>query len=189
MPSDSSTCPDSGASVGTVDAGAWNALNRDDNPFTDHRFLATLEASGCVGGDTGWRPAPFANPDSGTCAPAWLKFHSHGEFVFDFAWAEAAHRAGMRWYPKLLVAAPLTPVTGPRLLGRDSGARASLVKEFEAFVEDGKLSSCGINFCDAVDRETLDQTDWLKRFDWQFHWHNRGYRDFDSFLAELRSKP
>ncbi|MAS05753.1 MAG: GNAT family N-acetyltransferase [Ahrensia sp.] len=190
MPSDSSISPDSGApSVGAVDADAWNALNRDDNPFTDHRFLATLEASGCVGGDTGWRPAPFANPASGACAPAWLKFHSHGEFVFDFAWAEAAHRAGLRWYPKLLVAAPLTPVTGPRLLGRDSAARASLVRDFEAFVEDGQLSGCGINFCDAVDRQTLDPTDWLERFDWQFHWHNRGYRDFDAFLAELRSKP
>ena len=190
MPSDSSISPDPDkASIGAVDGQAWNALNRDDNPFSDHRFLAALAACGCIGGDTGWQSSPFASSESGACAPAWLKFHSHGEFVFDFAWAEAAHRAGLRWYPKLLVAAPLTPVTGPRLLGRDSDARAALVERLEAFVEERQLSSCGINFCDAVDRETLDQTDWLKRFDWQYHWQNRDYSDFDAFLNELRSKP
>jgi len=190
MPSDSSISPDlEKASIGAVDGQVWNALNRDDNPFSDHRFLAALAACGCIGGDTGWQSSPFANSESGACAPAWLKFHSHGEFVFDFAWAEAAHRAGLRWYPKLLVAAPLTPVTGPRLLAGDFEARAALVERLEVFVEEHQLSSCGINFCDTVDRETLDQTHWLKRFGWQYHWHNRNYRDFDAFLNELRSKP
>lgn len=190
MPNDSSISPEyAPTSVSAGDSKAWNALNRDGNPFVDHRFLAALEASACIDGDTGWQSTPFLHAEHGACAPAWLKFHSHGEFVFDFAWAEAAHRAGLRWYPKLLVAAPLTPVTGPRLLGRDSDARAAIVENLAAFVEDRQLSGCGINFCDAVDRATLDQTDWLKRFDWQFHWHNRGYRDFDAFLTELRSKP
>ncbi len=190
MPNDSSINPDAGAAlIGAADAKAWNALNRGDNPFSDHRFLTTLEQCSCIGGDTGWKSARFTNPASDACAPAWLKLHSHGEFVFDFAWAEAAHRAGLRWYPKLLVAVPLTPVTGPRLLGRDSDTRAAIVQRLEAFVEDRHLSSCSINFCDTVDRETLDQTAWLKRFDWQFHWHNRGYRNFEEFLAGLRSKP
>lgn len=222
MPSDSSINPDAGAaSIEAVDAGAWNALNRGNNPFSDHRFLAALSACGCVGGDTGWHyagqsfeqlsdqvsdkspeqssdrlpnqpsenSAPFANCPSGASAATWLKFHSRGEFVFDFAWAEAAHRAGLRWYPKLLVAAPLTPVTGPRLLGHDSNARAALVDNLQACVDEHRLSSCAINFCDSVDQDTLDQTDWLQRFDWQFHWHNRGYRDFDAFLGALRSKP
>lgn len=190
MPSDSSISPDPGAALtGGVDATAWNALNREQNPFSDHRFLAALAQCGCVGGETGWQTASL--PDTGTdaCTPAWLKFHSHGEFVFDFAWAEAAHRAGLRWYPKLLVAVPLTPVTGPRLLANDPDARAALVEHLERVVEDRQLSGCHINFCDAVDRETLDRTDWLRRFDWQFHWYNRSYRDFDAFLAAMRSKP
>ncbi|MEX0915751.1 MAG: GNAT family N-acetyltransferase [Wenzhouxiangellaceae bacterium] len=191
MPSDTSINLDPAtAPIGAVDEAEWNALNRDGNPFTDHRFLTALEQSGCVGGQTGWQSIPIAlDPESGPYTPAWLKFHSHGEFVFDFAWAEAAHRVGLRWYPKLLVAAPLTPVTGPRLLGRDLDQRTRLLQRLEAVVEANELSSCSINFCDVKDREALDRSQWLRRFDWQFHWHNRDYRSFDDFLTALRSKP
>lgn len=191
MPNGSSTSPEPNlAPIGAIGQDAWNALNRGANPFTDQRFLGALEASGCVGGDTGWQHAPIAqDPAAGACAPAWLKFHSHGEFVFDFAWAEAAHRAGIRWYPKLLIAAPLTPVTGPRLLGHEVGPREALITQLEETVERERLSSCGINFCDLQDHELLEDRQWLGRFDWQFHWHNRGYRDFDDFVAGLRSKP
>jgi len=191
MPNDSSTSPEPNAApLGAVGEARWNALNRGANPFTDHRFLSALQRAGCVGGNTGWQYAPVAQDSpAGACAPAWLKFHSHGEFVFDFAWAEAAHRAGMRWYPKLLIAAPLTPVTGPRLLGHEAAPREALIEQLEEIVERDQLSSCGINFCDAPDHALLDRRGWLGRFDWQFHWRNRGYRDFDEFLAALRSKP
>ena len=191
MPNDSSTSPEPNAApISAVGEESWNALNRGANPFTDHRFLSALEQAGCVGDNTGWQHAPMAqDPASGVCAPAWLKFHSHGEFVFDFAWAEAAHRAGIRWYPKLLVAAPLTPVTGPRLLGHESAPREALIEKLEEVVERDQLSSCGVNFCDALDHELLERRGWLGRFDWQFHWHNHDYRDFDDFLARLRSKP
>jgi len=194
MPNGSSTSPEPGGApggaIGAIGRDAWNALNRDGNPFIDHRFLAALEQCGCVGGETGWQPAPVGrNPDGGAYAPAWLKFHSHGEFVFDFAWADAAHRDGMRWYPKLLVAAPLTPVTGPRLLGPEPALRTALIERLEHVVARDRLSSCSVNFCDAQDDELLRARHWLTRFDWQFHWHNRGYRDFDEFLAALRSKP
>lgn len=189
MRNDTSTSPDD-PRIGARPADHWNAGNRGRNPFTDHRFLAALEQCGCVGEGTGWRSAAAGSttPD-GAFAPAWIKHHSHGEFVFDFAWAEAAHRSGLRWFPKLLVAVPLTPVAGPRLMGGDDGARAALLDELEARVQRDSLSGCAINFCDASDREILDDSAWLSRSDWQFHWINRGYESFDDFLGTLRSKP
>ncbi|MGK7295413.1 MAG: GNAT family N-acetyltransferase [Candidatus Wenzhouxiangella sp. M2_3B_020] len=189
MRNDTSTNPDH-PRVGARPAARWNAVNRGRNPFTDHRFLAALEDCGCVGEGTGWQSAAAGTTSPNEAfAPAWIKHHSHGEFVFDFAWAEAAHRSGLRWFPKLLVAVPLTPVTGPRLLGGDDRARAALVDELEARVNHESLSSCAINFCDAADREILDDSAWLSRGDWQFHWFNRGYENFDDFLGALRSKP
>ncbi|MFN2334856.1 MAG: GNAT family N-acetyltransferase [Wenzhouxiangellaceae bacterium] len=185
----SGAAPSGPSAIRRIHSAAWNTLNRDANPFTDHRFLAALEQSGCVGGASGWQPAPIVSGQSPPgFAPAWLKQHSHGEFVFDFVWADAAHRAGIRWYPKLLVAAPMTPVTGPRLLGNEA-TRAQLLAELEHRVLADRLSSCAINFCDRPDCELLDQSAWLARSNWQFHWFNRGYNDFDAFLARLRSKP
>lgn len=188
MPSDSSTSPDA-ARLGAVPREHWNALNRDANPFTDHRFLAALERCGCIGPDAGWTPALTATEAKRALAPAWIKHHSHGEFVFDFTWAEAAHRAGLRWYPKLLVGVPLTPVAGPRLLGDDPAERDALVESLERRVIDDDLSSCAVNFCDARDAADLERREWLGRSDWQFHWFNDGYADFDAFLDRLRSKP
>jgi hypothetical protein len=172
----------------------WNSLCRATGPFVDWRFLAAAEESGCVGGSTGWRPLPlieYAEDEVACAAPAWLKAHSHGEFVFDFAWAQASHQAGMPWYPKLLLAAPFTPVTGPRLLGaeRYPDAAARLVNRIEGLVEDRKLWSAGINFCDGADAAVLREAGWLERFDWQYHWRNDSYRDFDDFLDRLRRKP
>ncbi|MDX1626210.1 MAG: peptidogalycan biosysnthesis protein [Wenzhouxiangellaceae bacterium] len=190
MQSDSSTSPEGGGSARSlardIPRAEWNALNRNENPFTDHRFLAALETAGCVGAETGWDPLPLS--EAGGFAPAWRKHHSHGEFVFDFAWAEAAHRAGLRWFPKLLVAAPYSPVTGPRLLG-DAKARVALVEALERRVAAEGSGVASVNFCDAVDRETLTEAEWLSRWDWQYHWHNHGYRDFEDFLDRLRSKP
>ncbi|MFW5927081.1 MAG: GNAT family N-acetyltransferase, partial [Wenzhouxiangella sp.] len=172
----------------------WNGLDPSAGPFVDWRFLAGLERAGCVGPGTGWRSLPLIESESGRpvcAAPAWLKDHSHGEFVFDWVWAHAAGQAGLAWYPKLLVAAPFSPVTGPRLLGADShsGAAERLVERLESRVEHDGLSSAGINFCTRADAAVLRRAGWLERHDWQFHWRNPGYRDFDDFLSRLRRKP
>lgn len=153
--------------------------------FVDSRFLRALSDNNCTGPGTGW------NPVQGIDAPAFLKTHSHGEFVFDWMWAQAAQQAGIRWYPKLLIAAPFSPVTGPRLcVNQPSLERAQqTLTQIEAFCQDAKLSNAGINFCSALDREALDSSDWLPRFDWQFHWENQSYRDFEDFLSTLKRKP
>jgi len=173
---------------------AWNGLCERTGPFADWRFLASLEDAGCVGSATGWQPLPFLAGDENApqcAAPAWLKHHSHGEFVFDFAWAGAAQAAGLAWYPKLLVAAPFTPVTGPRLLGaeRNPRAAAEVVARMEGFVAENALLSAGVNFCSEADARVLRQAEWLERFDWQYHWRNPGYRDFEDFLGHLKRKP
>jgi uncharacterized protein len=179
---------------GEFTEAAWNGLARRTGPFVDWRFLASLEEAGCIGRHNGWEPCvPLVQRDTGlaAAAPAFLKTHSHGEFVFDWAWARAAHAAGMHWYPKLLVAAPFSPVPGPRLLGaeRDRQSAEALVEQIESLVDQRTLSSAGVNFCDHHDAEVLRAAGWLERFDWQFHWHNPGYRDFDDFLDNLKRKP
>ncbi len=172
----------------------WNGLARTTGPFVDWRFLSSLEDADCIGHAGGWTPClPLIRDDRGlrAAAPAFLKAHSHGEFVFDWAWAHASQSAGMPWYPKLLLAAPFSPVPGPRLLGAESdpaSARA-LVDRIEGLVHERALSSAGVNFCDASDTAILREAGWLERFDWQFHWHNPGYRDFDDFLDQLKRKP
>ncbi len=175
------------------DEAAWNGLCAT-GPFVDWRFLASAEDAGCVGGSTGWHPFALTESENGVlagAAPAWLKEHSHGEFVFDFAWAHASHQAGMAWYPKLLVAAPFNPVTGPRLLGAEDHPQTGLhlVEQMEAVVEELGLWSAGVNFCNQADTTILREAGWLERFDWQYHWRNDGYRDFDDFLSRLRRKP
>ncbi|MFU8878310.1 MAG: GNAT family N-acetyltransferase [Wenzhouxiangellaceae bacterium] len=187
MPNASSTTAE-GRLFGTIEAGRWNALNRDGGPFTDHRFLQALHAAGCLADTSGWHLLPVAC-QSGV-APTWLKHHSHGEFVFDHLWADAAHRAGLHWFPKLVVAVPLTPVPGPRLLADDDAGRTQLVELLEHQVAEHHASSCAINFCDRQDQATLGRMpNWLARSGWQFHWHNRGWGDFDDFLGSLRHKP
>ncbi|NKI34795.1 GNAT family N-acetyltransferase [Wenzhouxiangella sp. XN79A] len=181
MQKSSSTSPEAG-DLARLDPAAWNALNRDENPFTDARFLRAAGESGCVEGATGWHWA-------GLALPGWIKLHSHGEFVFDFAWADAAQRNGLPWYPKLLIAAPFTPVTGPRLFGHDRDARAAALAGIEQRLTDDGLPAASINFGDAHDAEVLDDSTWLGRFGWQYHWHNRDWRSFDDFLAALRAKP
>lgn len=153
-------------------------------PFVDARFLKALEETGCVGPQTGW--LPISDLDS----PAYLKTHSHGEFVFDWMWADAAHRAGIRWYPKLLVAAPFSPVVGPRLgLKAHSPQKgAESLERIEAYLADHDLMYASINFCDSIDQAVLEQSPWLMRCDWQYHWQNRGYCTFEDFLATLKRK-
>jgi len=178
-----------------IAADAWNALLPDDNPFVDHAFLAGLEQHGCVAPAQGWQPYHLGIYDGDrliAAAPLYLKGNSHGEFVFDWSWASAYARNGLPYYPKLLCAVPYSPVTGPRLLvgrGADAPAlRERLIAAMRGEAQRLGLSSAHLNF--AIDAEVapFDGSDWLPRFDWQFHWHNAGWRDFDGFLAALNHR-
>lgn len=179
-----------------VDAADWARLDHADNPFLAHAFLAALEASGSISAETGWTPQHLALFEGGRLcafAPTYLKMHSHGEFVFDWAWADAYRRHGYAYYPKLLTAVPYSPVTGPRLLVRrdhpEPGALRDRLVGFalEACDQLG-CSSWHCNFVTDADGDALAAPGLLRRADWQFHWHNRGYGHFDDFLAALRSR-
>jgi predicted N-acyltransferase len=175
-----------------IPAEAWNALRPDDNPFLDHRFLAGLERHGCIDARHGWLPHHVAIHDGSrlvAAAPLYLKGNSHGEFVFDWSWAHAYAEHGLAYYPKLLCAVPYSPVGGPRLLtarGEEAGAlRGVLIEAIRARAGELDLSSAHANFSSEADADALAATGWLPRFDWQFHWRNRGWRTFDDFLAAL----
>lgn len=179
----------------SLDAGAWDACIPPGAPFTTHAFLSALEDSGSVGGDSGWRPLHLcARTSDGTVAgvaPLYLKSHSYGEYVFDWAWADAYARAGGTYYPKLQCAVPFTPATGPRLLVRPNapaGTRLALAKELVGIAERLNVSSLHVTFPDEADRETLAQAGLMKRTGHQYHWENRGYATFDDFLAALSSR-
>ena len=178
-----------------IDAAAWNALLPDDNPFLDHAFLSGLEHCDCVTPDQGWQPYHLGIYDDDrlvAAAPLYLKGNSHGEFVFDWSWASAYARHGLEYYPKLLCAVPYSPVTGPRLLvgTRDDGdaLRALLIETMRREAVRLRVSSAHLNFASSADVAAFEGADWLPRFDWQFHWHNRGWRDFEEFLASLNHK-
>ncbi|MGH8090217.1 MAG: peptidogalycan biosysnthesis protein, partial [Rudaea sp.] len=174
-----------------INAAQWNALLPDDNPFLDHAFLSGLEEFGCLDAAHGWRPHHLGLYDGGKlvgAAPLYLKGNSHGEYVFDWSWAHAYARNGLDYYPKLLCAVPYSPIAGPRLLG-DPSLRTNLIDAFRAESERLDLSSVHLNFCTEADAAAFaHRSEWMPRFDWQFHWRNRGWRDFDDFLAALKPK-
>ena len=178
--------------VGAIPADQWDALAGRGNPFVGHAFLTALEDSGSVGPGTGWDPAPIVIEDArGTplaAMPAWLKSHSQGEYVFDHAWADAWHRAGGRYYPKLQIAVPFTPATGPRLLLADEAYAAPLLRAAETLCAQNGLSSAHATFIEPGQRHLFERAGWLLRNDIQFHWHNRGYGSFEDFLADLSSR-
>jgi uncharacterized protein len=165
------------------------------NPFVSHAFLSALEESGCVSGRTGWGPAHVLVEDAAgglvAAAPCYLKTHSQGEYVFDHGWADAFERAGGRYYPKLQVSAPFTPVTGPRLLaspGAPAGAKTALVAGLRALRAQTKASSIHLTFLPEEDCTELAGEGFLARSGQQFHWFNDGYDSFDDFLAALASR-
>jgi predicted N-acyltransferase len=187
------------ASIQELDPTHWNALGAGGNPFTRHEFLAALERNHCVGRRTGWEPRYLVLREGGVpaaAAAAFVKTHSFGEFVFDFAWAKAYERIGRRYYPKLLLAAPFTPATGPRLLVRPDLDREVLAKRLlqalEQHVQAHGISSVHATFLDEDARAACEARGWLLRRDCQFHWTNRGYGTFEdylgSFTAEKRKK-
>lgn len=182
--------------VASVPAERWNALVGDDSPFLEWEWLASLEEAGTLGAERGWLPRPLLGYDEDdelvVAAPIYVKGHSEGEFVFDFAWADAAQRAGMDYYPKLLVAVPFTPVGGARLLTAPGVARAPWIRGAGRFLQElckgNQLSGVHINFCREDEYEALRDDGWLARLGLQYHWVNRGYHGFDDYLGELRSK-
>lgn len=178
--------------VSSFDANQWNALGGDRNPFVSHEFLTALEESQSVGEGTGWDPVPIAVVDGDekllAAMPSYAKGHSQGEYVFDHAWADALHRAGRQYYPKLQIAAPFTPANGPRLLLSDPAYAPYLLKGAELVCEQNGLSSAHATFIDEQQVSMFEAGDWLIRNDIQFHWHNRDYSSFDDFLDELSSR-
>jgi len=178
-----------------IDAAAWNALLAQQaapTPFMRHEYLAALHASGSALPRTGWAPRFVLLERGGTlhaACPVYLKTHSYGEYVFDWAWADAYRRHGLRYYPKLLTAVPFTPVTGSRLLALDSGARRALVDALRTLAHDGKLSSAHALYVDETEASTFADAGWMLRHGVQFHWQaddSAPASDFAGFLSTLQ---
>lgn len=184
------------ASLHEIPARCWDALHDGTNPFVSHAFLAGLESTGCLRPRWGWSPLHAGLWDGDAllaAAPGYSKGNSHGEFVFDHAWAHAYARHGLDYYPKWLVAVPYSPVPGPRLLARDAAARQRLCRAMAELAAERGLSSLHVNFLPEAELADCPD-DWLARTDVQFHWQNpppgspKHWRDFDDFLAALNHR-
>ena len=180
-------------SYGDVDPAAWDALVADGSPFLEHAFLWGLEEEACATPETGWGPRPivvYQGERLVAGAPGWVKAHSMGEFVYDHAWADAAHRAGIEYYPKLILGVPFSPVTGQRLLVHPDEPREAWLGALLAGVEAAVEGTRGLH----VLFDTEAEASWLAergaflRLQYQFHWRNEGYSCFEDFLARFRSK-
>ncbi|HEX7368706.1 MAG TPA: GNAT family N-acetyltransferase [Rhodanobacteraceae bacterium] len=182
-------------SISNIDALAWDALAATRNPFVSHAFLAALEQTGCIREAYGWRAQHLTLHEGDALVgalPLYVKGNSHGEYVFDWAWADAWERAGGDYYPKFLCAVPYSPVTGPRLLAGGSPdaalQRATLATALRELVDRTGLSSAHVDFLTEDQTSAFDDT-WLSRSDWQFQWRNPGdWRDFQDYLDALTHK-
>ena len=174
-----------------IPTAAWDALHDGRNPFIAHAFLSGLETTGCLREEWGWSPCHVGLWEGDAlvaAAPGYLKTNSHGEFVFDHAWAHAYAQHGLEYFPKWLGAVPYSPVTGPRLLARDDIAKRTLLAVIEGLVRDSGLSSAHVNFLEDAD-EVAFENRWLLREDIQYHWRNTaGWQDFEGFLAAMDHK-
>lgn len=177
-----------------IPADEWNALEGGiDNPFLRYEFLANLERHGCVGDHWGWRPRHLVlRGDDGVlrgAVPLYLKDNSYGELVFDFAWADAYQRSGLRYYPKLVSAIPYSPIPGPRLLVHAAADRADietqLIAAAHALVHDESASSLHWLFPNDAQMDALERHGFLRRTGCQYHWFNRGYASFDHYLERF----
>jgi hypothetical protein len=172
----------------------WDALVGEATPFLKWDWLDSLERSGCVNEQTGWLPHHIVVEKGGelvAACPMYLKLHSMGEFVFDYEWAEAAHRSGIQYYPKMLVGVPFTPVTGHRFLTAEGEDRGQLIQfmghALAKIAGDNKISSVHVNFCLADERAALEAVGFFPRNGIQYHWQNRKFSSFDDYLASFRS--
>lgn len=179
-------------SISEITAPQWDQLLEASGciqPFLRHRFLALLEDSACVGAESGWQPCHLAVERAGrivAVSPLYLKSHSWGEYVFDWAWADAYQRHGLRYYPKALSAIPFTPVPGPRMLAIDRPAGQALAQAMIQFTRAQGLSSLHVLFPSEDEALDLQAAGAMLRRGVQFHWHNAGWSDFGQFLASLR---
>jgi predicted N-acyltransferase len=179
-----------------LDPAAWDALVGDASPFLEWGWLASLEEAGCVSQRTGWLPQHLALWDDGGrligACPLYVKGHSQGEFVFDHGWAQAAARAGIRYYPKLLVATPFTPATGVRFLAHPTADRRLVVTQLGTALRElcgeERYSSAHVNFCTPDEADDLEALGYVRRAGYQFQWINPGWQTFDDYLGALRSK-
>lgn len=175
-----------------ISAQEWNALSGPDNPFMQHGFFKAVEASRSASAETGWMACHFCiKGEDGKAAalmPAYIKSHSQGEYVFDHSWADALHRAGGKYYPKLQASVPFTPATGPRLLTRDPALKTALIRGAQSFAEQKGISGLHLTFLTQEDRAACQAAGLAMRTDQQFHWQNDGYQTFDDFLAALSSR-
>jgi len=190
------------SSLSEVGQPAWDALvamQADANPFLSFSFLHALHESGSASVESGWQPQYLTlwqdtelttglTTELAAALPLYAKFHSYGEYVFDWAWADAYQRNGLDYYPKLLSAIPFTPVTGGRLLARDEVARAALVTALQDLQTTNKLSSTHILYPPQQQAQLLEEAGFLLRSGVQFHWQNAGYADFAQFLSTLEQK-
>ena len=184
------------ASIRDIPETSWDELaGPDAPPFVRHRFLRALEDTGCVGEESGWIPSHLTLNEDGeliAAAPAYVKTNSEGEFVFDHAWANLAHRLGLAYYPKLVCAVPFTPATGPRLLVRTGVERKRAFAVFAAgiaeIVQQAELSSAHVLFPHDADTGLLEDAGLMRRSGIQFQFHNEGYASFDDYLARFSSK-
>lgn len=181
--------------IADIPADAWDACAGGANPFVSHTFLSALEDSATLGAENGWlvRHVVVRGPmgDIVACTPMYAKSHSYGEYVFDWAWADAFERAGGRYYPKLLCAVPFTPVTGPRLLvhpNAPEGTKSLLIDAMVDIARRMAVSSLHVTFPDKNDWTALGNKNFIPRVGRQYHWSNPGYADFDSFLNALSSR-
>jgi len=181
--------------VSRVERNEWNALVGEDSPFLEWEWLASLEEAGVLGRAAGWIPRPLVVREGGqliAACPAYLKLNSEGEFVFDWNWADAAERAGIRYYPKLLVGVPFTPVAGARVLVRADQDRARWIRTIAVALKElcasNELSSVHVNFCAPDEIEPFQSAGFDLRLGVQYQWHNHGYASFDDYLAHFRSK-
>jgi predicted N-acyltransferase len=188
-------------SIEDVDAAAWDALDHGASPFLRHGFLRALEESGSIDAGTGrkrrsgWSGLYLLAEQGGRlvgAVPAFLKTHSYGEYIFDWGWASAAERAGLAYYPKLVIAAPQTPATGNRFLiapgASADDVRAVLIAAVRALADDTECSSIHWLFCTKAEQAVLTAAGFFPRASMQFHWHNRDYQQFDDFLGQLKSR-
>jgi predicted N-acyltransferase len=182
------------SSLAEIGQPAWDALvamQDKPNPFLSYAFLHALHESGSACAATGWQPQFLALSHGDALAaamPLYVKSHSYGEYVFDWAWADAYHRNGVEYYPKLLSAIPFTPVTGPRLMARDAAARAALVELLRATQQASEVSSTHILYPPEEQAMQLAEAGFMLRSGVQFHWLNAGYANFEEFLATLEKK-
>lgn len=182
-------------SLSDIDEADWNGLVRDDYPFADYTYLRAMEDCGCVGAHAGWIPRyPAVHDSQGLAAAtyAYIKNHSYGEYIFDWAWADAYARHGLEYYPKLVVGVPFTPATGCKLLVREdaesAGLKSDLIRStLELAVQEG-CSSVHFLFVPPEERSAYSDHGLIIRDTLQFHWNNRGYPDFEAFLGTLRGK-